>query len=224
MNSAKPAKSKADRMATVAELIDLGVSLMKRGRDDLEKGHCSGAQCFRDGLMIAALAMRPLRRRNFAALQIGKTFLPDCEHYRVSFKGKETKTGRGIEFDYPPSVSAPFAFYLSEARPVLLKRSNTPDDGFLWVGRRGRAMDGEEITQRIGNVTRRQLGRRVSPHLFRDCVATDIAIHDPKHIGIVKSVLGHATLASSQKYYNQATSFEAARRHQSIIAALRGAT
>jgi integrase/recombinase XerC len=58
--------------------------------------------------------------------------------------------------------------------------------------------------------------------LFRDCVATDIAIIDPSHIGIVKAILGHTTLATSEKYYNQATSFHAARRMQDVVARLRG--
>ena len=68
-------------------------------------------------------------------------------------------------------------------------------------------MDGEEIAQRIGVVTKRHLGRRMWPHLFRDCRATDIAIHDPKHVGITKEVLGHARFATTEKYYIQAGSF-----------------
>jgi integrase len=82
-------------------------------------------------------------------------------------------------------------------------------------------MDGDEITQRVKAVTRGHLGRGVSPHLFRDCVATDIAIHDPGHIGIVKTILGHATLATSEKYYNQAGNFHAANRLQTVITHLR---
>jgi len=83
-------------------------------------------------------------------------------------------------------------------------------------------MDGEAIAQRIGNVTKAHLGRRISPHLFRDCVATHIAIHDPKHVGITKAVLTHATLATSQKYYNQAGSIHVTRRQRDVLARLRG--
>ncbi len=54
-------------------------------------------------------------------------------------------------------------------------------------------------------------------------MATDIAIHDPTHVGITKCVLGHSTLATSQKYYNSAGSFEAADRHRQIVDTLRGA-
>jgi hypothetical protein len=140
---------------------------------------------------------------------------------RVVFDGKETKTGAPVDFIYPHFLNGAFGFSLNKARPVLREAATDPDDGMLWVGRRGRWMDGEEIAQRIGKVTKARLGRRISPHLFRDCVATDIAIHDPAHVGITKVVLGHAALATSQKCYNKAGSFHAARRQQGVVARLR---
>jgi site-specific recombinase XerC len=91
----------------------------------------------------------------------------------------------------------------------------------LWVGRRGHAMDGEEIAQRIGVVTKRHLRRRMWPHLFRDCLATDVAIHDSEHVGIVKEVLGHASFATTEKYYIQASSFHVSKRMQDVVARLR---
>lgn len=220
-NHAQPVKSKTGQMATIAELLALGRGLKKIGAHELDCGHRQGAQVFRDGLMVCALAMRPLRRRNFSALEIGRTLIVGPHEVRVVFDGKETKTGASIVFVYPHFLISAFEFYLSKARPVLRGAATGPDDGMLWVGRRGRWMDGEEIAQRIGNVTKVGLGRRISPHLFRDCVATDIAIHDPAHVGITKSILGHATLATSQKYYNQAGSFQAARRQRDVIANLR---
>ncbi len=221
-NHAQPVKSKTARMATIAELLELGHELMKIGARELARSHRRGAQVFRDGLMICALTTRPVRRRNFSALEIGRTLIVGQDAVRVVFDGRETKTGAPIEFAYPHFLYNAFSFYLNKARPFLREAATVPDDRMLWVGRRGRWMDGEEIAQRIGNVTKAKLGRRISPHLFRDCVATDIAIHDPAHVGITKAVLGHATLATSQKYYNQANGFHAAKRQQDVIARLRG--
>ncbi len=220
-NSASPVKNKTAQMASLAEILALGDKLMKNGTDELHRGYRSGAQTFRDGLMLTALATRPFRRRNLAALQIGRTFFFNGKEARVAFDPRETKTGSKIAFDYPDFLVPVFDLYLREARPILRSHSDGVDDGMLWVGRRGRPMDGEEITQRIGNVTKANLGRRIGPHLFRDCAATDIAIHDPIHVGITKSVLGHATLATSQKYYNQASAYRAALRQRSVIDALR---
>lgn len=211
-------------MATIAELLKLGRELLNAGAQELASGHRRGAQIFRDGLMICALATRPLRRRNFSALEIGRTLVMNSGDVRAVFKGKDTKTGKSIDFAYPHFLRPAFRFYLEKARPILRSSSNDPDDAMLWVGRRGHAMDGEEIAQRIGVITKRHLGRRMWPHLFRDCVATDVAIHDPKHVGIAKEVLGHATFATTEKYYVQAGSFEVSKRQQGVVASWREKT
>ena len=107
----------------------------------VENGRRSGAQRFRDGLMIAALTARPLRVRNFAALKMGKTLTCDTKNIHVVFNGAgETKKGNLIEFDYPRALIAPMRWYLDNARPILRERATLPDDGLMWIGRRGRAM------------------------------------------------------------------------------------
>jgi site-specific recombinase XerD len=217
MNTAEPAKQKTSRMATLAELLGLGDRLMEQGRVDLEQDRRSGAQTFRDGLMIASLASCPLRRSNFAALAIDKTFFVSADRARASFAGKATKTGRLIEVEYPPYLVEQFHYYLAKARPILCDRMTAPEDGLLWIGRRGRPMTVQQITSRVSILTERGLGRMISPHLFRDCVTTDIAIHDPANVSITKSILGHARLATSQKFYNQAGSFEASRKLRLVI-------
>ena len=217
-NHATPVKSKTARMATIPELLKVGYGLMKIGEEELDSGHGRGAQVFRDGLMISALTTRPLRRRNFSALEIGRTLIADANGVRAVFEGKDTKTGKPIEFAYPQFLRGAFLFYLKKARPILRAPAIGPDDAMLWVGRRGHTMGGDEITQRIGVITKRHLGRKMWPHLFRDCLATDVAVHDSEHVGILKEVLGHTTLATSEKYYNQAGSFHVSRRQGSVIA------
>jgi hypothetical protein len=59
------------------------------------------------------------------------------------------------------------------------------------------------------------------PHLFRDGAATAIAIVDPEHVGTIASVLGHSTLATSERHYNQARGLEAGRRYHGTIEQLR---
>ena len=217
-NHAQPVKSKTARMATIAELLRVGCGLIKIGEAELEGGERRGAQVYRDGLMVCALITRPLRRRNFSALQIGRTLFVGPDAVRVFFQGKETKTGKPIDFVYPHFLRPAFSFYLEKARPILRAAAIGPDDAMLWVGRRGQAVDSDGITQRIGAVTERHLGRRMWPHLFRDCLATDVAIHDSEHVGIVKEVLGHARFATTEKYYNQAGSFHVSKRQQGVVA------
>lgn len=220
-NMAMPSRPKASRMVTLPELLDLGNMLMDDGKKLLTRGQRQGAWLFRDGLMISTLIAHPLRRRNIAAMQLGKTVLIDEAGVHVHFAGHETKTRNPISFSYPAWLTGPFAFYLEHVRRRLLEKSSGGDDGHIWIGRRGRPMPENDITQATGRRTVEYLGRRVSPHLFRDCVATGIATLDPKHVGITSTVLDHANLASSQKYYNQATGFGALNRYESVLGKIR---
>jgi hypothetical protein len=104
------------------------------------------------------------------SLEIGRTFIVGPDVVGVAFDEKETKTGKPIDFVYPSFLRLAFRFYLEKARPILRSSSNDLDGAILWVGRRGRAMDGKEIAQRIGVITKRRLGRRMWPHLFRHCL------------------------------------------------------
>jgi integrase/recombinase XerD len=69
--------------------------------------------------------------------------------------------------------------------------------------------------------TREGLGRAINPHLFRDCAATSIAIDDPDHVRVASSLLGHRTVSTTEKYYNQARSVEASRLMQNFLLSLR---
>jgi len=53
---------------------------------------------------------------------------------------------------------------------------------------------------------------------------TELAIHDPAHVGVAQRLLGHATYRTTEDAYNLASSIEAVRRYQGALAALRAAT
>jgi integrase len=77
------------------------------------------------------------------------------------------------------------------------------------------------LARRISDHTRQEFGRPISPHLFRDCAATSIAIDNPKHIGDASLVLGHADHKMTEKHYNHARSLEASRKHSATLTQLR---
>jgi len=220
-NTARPSRPKLPRMVRIADIILLSDRLMDIGLDKLGQGRRSGAPIYREGLIIGLLAHRPWRRRNLADLRIGQNLLVDDFGIRITIPREETK--KGVPFDgYVPKRLEQATFtYLDRVRPVLLK-SGIPDEGWLWVGRRGRRMPADDISIRVRKTTRKHLGRDLSPHLFRDCAATEVALERPELIGMTKQLLGHMTLASSQKYYNQATSLTAFSRHAVVIRKLRG--
>ena len=107
-------------------------------------------------------------------------------------------------------------------RPVLLRgeHGTVPADiDALWVSEIG--------TPELAHwrdafaYTPRAFGVSMPPHWFRDAAATTIAIEDPKHVRDAHLVLGHASLATTERHYNQARSLEASRRHQAMLAGLR---
>ena len=220
-NTAQPSRPKLQRIAELAELHGMAFDLMTEASDGIQRGAANACVDFRDGLMVAMLAARPMRLRNFLALRLQDTFLINGDAARISFRATHTKTGRPIDWGLPEALLPVITHYLAEVRPILRRAVADPDEGWLWLSRRGRPLGATAASTRIATQTLQRLNRRVSPQLFRDCVATDIAVLDPEHVGITMPILGHARLSTSQKYYNQARSLTACRRHGAVIQNLR---
>lgn len=174
----------------------------------------AGAVQARDGLMIALLALRPLRRRNLADLVLGRSLIQVRNAWHIRFASHETKTGRVIEMPWPGALADLLTTYLDRYRLVLLKGTN---NSHLWITQMATAMAPHSITVRVSEVTTRLLGVDVSPHLFRDSLATTMAIEDPDHIRAASALLGHSTPRTVERHYNQAQSIEAARRYQAAL-------
>ena len=215
---ARPIRHKAGRMVDADVLLALGQRLMLDGSLP-DPPTVARAVDFRDGLMIALLAARPIRRANLAALRLGESLVKDERGYVLRFEPSQTKTRRPIEARLPDYLTRLVDLYLSLVRPFLLvRKGRSPDEErAVWITRLGRPMAELQISHRVGDITERHLGRRVNPHLFRDCVATTVAIRDPTHVGIAKDLLGHATVRSTERFYNQATSIDAVRKYQSAL-------
>src|SRR6266849_4679693 len=100
----------------------------------------------------------------------------------------------------------------------------TPVGDALWVSADGSPIRDRPTHQRIVERTRAAFGHPVNPHLFRDCVATSVALDDPDHFGIAARLLGHRTQATTERYYDQARSIDAIRRHQELVIGIREGT
>jgi len=75
------------------------------------------------------------------------------------------------------------------------------------------------IYDRIRERTKVKFGTALNPHLFRDAAATTIAIADPAYVRLAAPLLGHRTFSTTEKYYQQAKTYEA---HQAYMKALFG--
>jgi integrase len=217
-----PAIEKRKRMVGTEDLLTLGHKLM----------HSAGAKRsapgmaieFRDGLMIALLSLRPLRLRNLAALELDRTLYRQATTFRIAFEADEVKNGSPLAFEWPGSLLGPLREWLDVHRSVLarLNRRWAREIGAaLWVSSHGSPMTKQAIYDRITKRTRKAFGAAINPHLFRDIAATTLAIADPKHVRIAAPLLGHATFATTERYYLQAHMVEAASRYQEELLMLR---
>ena len=212
---AVPTRNKEPRLRSSAALLELGLALMQKAGTQSERKPVHAATLYRDGLLIAFLALRPLRLRNLAGLELGRTLRDGPAGWRITIPADETKTHRGIEAGWPPNLVDALETYLIHHRPVLAHGNRAPA---LWVGGAGQALAEHTIRQAIIGRTQAVLGVPISPHLFRDCAATTLAIEDPAHVGVAATILGHASGRTTHKHYIQANTLAASRRHLAALA------
>ena len=67
---------------------------------------------FRDGLIIALLALRPLRRGNLVHLTIGVDLVRSGSGWTIAIPPSATKTHAPLEFEWPESLTAALDAYL----------------------------------------------------------------------------------------------------------------
>jgi integrase/recombinase XerD len=102
---------------------------------------------YRDGLMIALLAARPLRRKNFTRIEVGRHLVREGANWQLRIAGEETKTGRPIAQPFPAVLVPSLERYLAVHRPVLAAlpgHQHRPAGAALWLSARGTPM--AEIT------------------------------------------------------------------------------
>ena len=201
------------------ETLEFGFELMGKARcaEDRE-----AAILFRDGLIIAFLALVPLRRRNLADLRLGENLIALDARLFVIFEASETKTHAAFEVELPECLIVPMEEYLLRHRPFLMNQSgrwHKPADNFLWISLHGSPMTEIAIYDRIRERTQEKFGTAINPHLFRDAAATTMAITDPAHVRLAAPLLGHRTFSTTEKYYQQAKGYEA---HKVYIEAIFG--
>jgi integrase len=212
----RPARDKRN-LKLSDELLGLGLGLINRAA--LAR-NVPAAILHRDGLMIALLALVPLRRRNMAGLRLHKNLIETDGQWFISLDASETKTHAAFEMSWPDELLAPLEVYLEIHRRFLESlpgRWSRPVDNFLWVSSDGSPMTQMAIYDRIRKHTHQAFGVAVNPHRFRDAAATTLAIADPEHVRIAAPLLGHRTFATTERHYQQAKTLEAHRAYVNAL-------
>ena len=209
-----PRRNKRSRMVTPGQLIRLGIGLMEQAQPQIEG--LNAAIAYRDGLIIALLACRPIRRRNLAALSIGRQLVRSGNLWHIIFRADEIKNHQPYEATIPAFLQPFLERYLGDIRP-LFPRAEAHEG--LWASAKGGPLSDTALYDLVCKRTRVAFGKPINLHLFRDIAATEIAYKDPAKIGIARDLLGHSDLRAVDRHYNQASQIQAGRAyHQALLA------
>jgi integrase/recombinase XerD len=220
---ARPVRDKRGRLRAVGELVALGERLMADAGQSPNRPPRSRAVQYRDGLMIALLAYRPVRQKNLASMRLGTNVVEQNGRHWMLFSGTETKSRVPYHAMFPDVLEDKLRLYLTVWRPILISGAPggvEPGSDALWISGAGTRLTQGALADRIEKHTKAAFGQSIPPHWFRDAAATSIAIENPVHVRDAHLVLGHADLTTTEKYYNQATSLQASRRYQALLVAL----
>jgi len=215
---ARPSRDKGARVLPVDQIFQGAIAYMDDCRDGVAPSAHIRAARLRNGLIIAFLAVCPVRLGELACMRIGVHLVHDGATYRCRWSGHETKGGRPLEFVLPQFLSTMMDCYIEQHRHQLL---GDRDSDRLWISVRRQPMSEHGIYDQVTRTTRRIFGRPLNPHLIRDCAATSIAECLPEQVRIAGRILGHASLETTENYYIHASSIAASRRHGDAINRLR---
>jgi integrase/recombinase XerD len=217
---APPSRAKRERMVAPSLLFAAGLARMDRVEHERHRKHDVCNVRYRDGLLLAILAARAFRRGNLAQMRVGRHISKVDSVYVCTFAAAETKNRRELVEPLPAALTPFIDRYIAEVRPALLR--GHASDAF-WVSTYRRALSEQSIYTKVCAATEEELGVRLSPHLFRDALATGIATDDPEHIRMASRLLGHADQRTTERHYVHAQAITASRRYNGVVLPLRDA-
>jgi integrase len=119
-------RSKFDRIVLTEVLVEAGLTLVHEAENSPHLSELARASQVRNGLMVALLAMCPIRRKNFAALEIGRSFVEISGKWWIILSASETKENRADERPVDDLLTSIIQHYIREHRPVLAQTSSWP--------------------------------------------------------------------------------------------------
>jgi hypothetical protein len=90
-------RSKSDRLVLTEVLVEAGLTLITEADSSPTLSELAKARQVRNGLMIAMLAMHPIRLKNFAGLEIGRNFIEIEGSWWITLSAADTKEKRPDE-------------------------------------------------------------------------------------------------------------------------------
>jgi integrase len=208
-------RSKFPRVVLAERLVEAGLTLVTEA-DAFSSDLLRRAIGIRNGLLIALLAVCPIRIKNYAALEVGTTFKEEHGNWWINLPYDSTKTDAADHRPVPEYLNDAVKLYLTESRPVLI--GSRPATNALWISSRtGRRYTTKNLGTQISKITLETIGVDVSPHLFRTAAATTAALYGTDLPHLASAVLGHSDPRITEEHYIRATTVNAAREYAAIL-------
>jgi hypothetical protein len=196
-------KDRFDRIVTSEVLVEAGLALIKEAELADHRRPLWRATQLRSGLMVAIVALHPIRSKNFASLTLSRSFVRQGDSWCIDLGSEETKSGRPDLRRVNRDLNRAIALYLTWSRPVLIggreftigMAEREPVDRFLsgglWIGEKGEPLTRGAVELAIARTTELTLGIRLRPHDFRRCAAATAAFRGGDTPHLASTVLQH---------------------------------
>ncbi len=210
---AKPQTDKRSRIRPTGEIYVAAL----RELEALPSGNLNLHQAvrYRDAMILALLAARPLRVRNATEIELGRHLIRIDDRWLLTFPGEEMKNRQPLEFFLPNDLCPWLEHYIAAVRPVF---PGAAQSNRLWLNQYGPVTSSRFIYLRVVKLTKRLFGTAINPHLLRDCAASSLALVSADMARAAAPLLGHRHFSTTERYYIQANELEASRRLNEIIA------
>jgi len=221
IKAAAPRTPRKYHLVTSEQLYALGIELMDHAVAAAEAAKCmSKAHAFeyRDGLVIAQLALIPLRSRTLVSLRIGKHLVKTGHGWGLDIPAADTKTRRALDYPISKELCARIDVYLQRFRPRI---PGAHTHTGLWVSNKRRPMSAIAIYNAVRRRTKNAFGFAVNLHRFRHAAASLWSIRDPVNVRGSKDLLGQASYGNTEKHYIMAQSRLAGRALAQAVDAAR---
>jgi hypothetical protein len=193
---AGPVGDKLSRIADIRDIRRAAIARMRRA--EAKPKTTATALKFQDGFLMLLLSYRPVRRRNLAETRLGVNLIFDRAFRAGRLLYESTKAGNQYDAVLPDKVLLWLRRFIEVYRPILAGPGVTDE---AWLSREGGPLSASQLQRRIRRATQEELGKPISLHLFRDCLATTVSEIAPERIEDAARILGHRQVCDSGRKF-----------------------
>ena len=219
----KPVKDKRKALVSRQDLLKVPqhirskrLSILNRGQRDGRKVSVRNqANLVLQELLFRILLERPMRQKNLREMKLGKNLIRmEDGSWWLCFEGIEMKNGKPYEISFPDSLISLLELYLKKYRGNLC---NGFINEYVFPNPNGGHIDPRVIQRIVDNNTFETLGKHMTPHLIRDCVAYNVLKNRPEEYHMISLMLSHADVKTTLRIYGHYTPEDAGTRFDALI-------